>query len=253
MGRATQLVKKKDKKVDSPNISFSEVRAVEEGFKNELETNPKFSLEVDPGNLYNFSPLEKKFIKGMVDYKSLKFVTGMLLNIDFEDGVEMYNSYAVQEEIKRINLAMYARRFCSKMADLDSLGGYLTTAITDENVPVADRLTGKEKLAAVRLLIELNQIKANAYTNPEVIDVTAIENDIKNLKVDDIKTLIQNSSEDDETYMKKTELISRIDKDGLLTSEEVTYLRTMTIDELEKILKDIEDKGGENETIQNKD
>ena len=145
MGRATQLVKKKDKKVDSPNISFSEVKAVEEGFKNELETNPKFSLEVDPGNLYNFTPLEKKFIKGMVDYKSLKFVTGMLLNIDFEDGVEMYNSYAVQEEIKRINLAMYARRFCSKMADLDSLGGYLTTAITDENVPVADILTGKEK------------------------------------------------------------------------------------------------------------
>lgn len=253
MGRATQLVKKKDKKVDSPNISFNEVRAVEEGFKNELETNPKFSLEIDPGNLYNFSPLEKKFIKGMVDYKSLKFVTGMLLNIDFEDGVEMYNSYAVQEEIKRINLAMYARRFCSKMADLDSLGGYLTTAITDENVPVADRLTGKEKLAAVRLLIELNQIKANAYMNPEVIDVTAIENDIKNLKVDDIKTLIQNSSEDDETYMKKTELISKIDKDGLLTSEEVTYLRTMTIDELEKILKDIEGKGGEDETIQNKD
>ena len=248
MGRH-QLVKKKDQ--NNSNISFSEVRDIEENFKDELETNPKFSLEVDPTNLYNLSDLEKRFIKGMVEYKSLKFVSGMLLNLDFEEGAEINSRYAVQEEIKRINLAMYARRFCSKMADLDSLGGYLTTALTDENVPVADRLTGKEKLAAVRLLVELNQIKAGAYQNPEVIDVSAIENDIKNLKVDDIKLLIENSSEDDEITERKNELIARIDKDGLLTPEETTYMKTLSIAELENILKEIENKGDKDEGVQN--
>lgn len=246
MGRH-QLVKKKNK--DYPNISFSEIKEIEENFKEELETNPKYSLKVDPENRYRLSQIEKDFIKGMVDYKSLKFVTGVLLNLDFQEGLEIYNRYAVQEEIKRINLAMYARRFCSKMADLDAIGGFLTTAITDENVPVADRLTGKEKLAAARMLIELNQIKAGAIVDPDIIDVTAIENDIKNLRVDDIKTLIANSSEDDEITEKKNELISKIDADGLLSPEETTYLRSMSVEELERILNELNNKGETNENI----
>lgn len=252
MGRH-QIVKKKDKeKLKENTLSFSEVRSLEADFREKLETDPKFSLQVDPTNMYHFSEQDKRFIKGMVEYKSLKFVSEMLLGIDFEEGVEIYNEYAVQEEIKRINLAMYARRFCSKMADLDALGGYLTTAITDENVPVADRLDAKGKLTAVRMLMELNQLKAGAYANPEIIDVTAIENDIKNLKVDDIKLLIANSSEDDEIYQKKTEIISKIDIDGLLTKEEVTYLRTLSLEELENMLNEIEGEGGNDENIQNK-
>ena len=251
MGRH-QLVKKKDKeKIKSQGITFSEVRDLEENFKEELQTNPKYSLEIDPLNTYHFSQVEKEFIKGMIDYKSLKFVAGVLLNMDLQDAVSIYNEYAVQEEIKRINLAMYARRFASKMADLDSLGGFLTTALTDENVPIADRLTGKEKLAAVRLLMELNQIKAGAYQNPEIIDVTAIETEIKNLKVDDIKLLIENSSEDDEISLKKNEIISKIDFDGLLTPEEITYLRTLSIEELEKIYKEINEKGDNDENSKN--
>ena len=55
-----------------------------------------------------------------------------------------------------------------------------------------------------------------------------------------IEKLIENSDEDDKLIQKKNELISKIDKDGMLTPEEVTYLRTLTNDELEKLLKETE-------------
>ena len=238
MGRKTQLVKKKNTK-NFENMSFNEVQTIESEFKNELDTNPQFSLEVDPLKMYNFSEQEEDFIKYMIEYKNIRYVSTVMMNLEFEEGLQLYKKYAIKEEIKRINLAMYARRFCSKMADLDSLGGYLTTALTDENVAAADRLSGKEKLVAVRLLMELNQLKAQMISQPEVIDVTAIENDIKNLKVDDIKTLIENSTEDDKIIQKKNELIAIIDKDNLLSPEEVTYLRTQSVDELKKLVKEI--------------
>ncbi len=238
MGRATQLVKKKNTK-KFENMSFNEVQNIEQEFKNELETNPKFSLEVDPLNIYSFTEQQKDFIKYMIDYKNVRYVSTIMLGLDFEEGLQIHKDYHVQEEIKRINLAMYARRFCSKMADLDSLGGYLTTALTDENVSAADRLSGKEKLVAVRLLMELNQLKAQMIAQPEVIDVTAIENDIKNLKVDDIKSLIENSNDNDKLLQKKNEVISEIDKDNLLSTEEVAYLRTQSLDELKQLNKEI--------------
>ena len=251
MGRKTQLVKK-TKKLE--NVSFNEIKVLENEFKNELETNPKYSLEIDPSNLYNFTPDEKRFIQYMIDFKNLRYVSLGLMQITIEQGLDLYNEYAVQEEIKRINLAMYARRFCSKMADLDSLGGYLTTALTDENVPVADRLSGKEKLVAVRLLMELNQLKAEAYQSPETIDITAIENDIKKLKVDDIKNLIENSEDDEKLLKKKEELINQIDNDGVLSSEELTYLKTLSLDELKKLNKEVQKGKLKNEkTVENKD
>ena len=236
-----QLAKKKKYKGKSKadKITFNEVKVIEESFKEELETNPKFSLSVDPLNMYNFSEIEVEFIEQMVQYKNIKFVS-ILINIPFEEAVEIYKSYNVQEEIKRINLAMYARRFCSKMADLDALGGYLTTALTDENVPIADRLSGKEKLAAVRLLIELNQIKADAIENPESVNFDVIEAEVRSLKVKDIEKLIENSDEDDDLLLQKNEIISKIDRDGLLTPEEVAYLRTQTLEELKSLLKEIE-------------
>lgn len=234
-----QIVKKS--KLKNPqNMTFNQVKTIEEEFANELETNPKFSLEVDPTRQYELDEIDVEFIKHMVQYKNIRFVATVLMEISNEEAMEIYKKYPVQEEIKRINLAMYARRFCSKMADLDALGGYLTTALTDENVPIADRLSGKDKLTAVRLLMELNALKAEAWENPETVDVVEIEAEVKKLNVKDIEKLIENSDEDDKLIEKKNEIISQIDKDGLLTPEEVTYLRSETLDELKKLLKETE-------------
>lgn len=244
-----QLVKKKSKKVTKKpeNMTFGEVKQIEQDFATQLDTDPRFSLEVDPQRLYDLTEIDVEFIQHMVQYKNLKFVGRVMMHLEDDEAMAIYKKYEVQEEIKRINLAMYARRFCSKMADLDALGGYLTTALTDENVPIADRLTGKDKLTAVRLLMELNQIKTEMVTHPEVIDVTAIEAEVKKLNVKDIEKLIENSDDDDKLIQKKNEIIARIDKDGLLTPEEVTYLRTQSLDELKKLLKEI-DGGLKDET-----
>ena len=235
-----QIVKKSRIKKNPVNMSVTEMRQLEQEFATELDTNPQFSLEVDPGRIYDLDEIDVEFIQHMVQYKNIRFVGGVLMHLEEDEALRIYKKYAVQQEIKRINLAMYARRFCSKMADLDALGGYLTTALTDENVPIADRLSGKDKLTAVRLLMELNALKMEAWEHPEAIDVVAIEAEVKKLNVRDIEKLIENSEEDDKVTQKKNELISKIDKDGLLTPEEVTYLRTLTNDELEKLLKETE-------------
>lgn len=234
-----QIVKKS--KLKKPEtMTFDEIRQVEEEFAQELETNPRFSLEVDPLRQYDLTNVDVEFIKFMVEFKNIRYVSNILMHIEEEEAIAIYKKYEVQEEIKRISLAMYARRFKSKMADLDALGGYLTTALTDENVPIADRLSGKDKLTAVRLLMELNALKMESWEHPEVVDVVAVENEIKKLNVKDIEKLIENSDQDDQVLEKKNELISKIDKDGLLSPEEVTYLRTQSVDELKKLLKELE-------------
>ena len=169
-------IKKKHKiKNNNPIMAINEMKEVEKGFNEVLETDPRFSLEVDPTNQYNFTDIERDFIEQMVQYKNLKFVGNIMLDISFEEALKIYKKYNVQNEIKRINLALYARRFATKMADLDMLGGYLTTALTDENVAVADRLSGKDKLMAVRLLIDINQLKQNMIEKPEIIDVIDVD------------------------------------------------------------------------------
>lgn len=233
------LVKSKIKK-NPVNMSVTEMRQLEQDFSKELDTNPQFSLEVDPERIYDLDAIDVEFIQHMVQYKNIRFVGKVLMHLEDDDALQIYKKYAVQQEIKRINLAMYARRFCSKMADLDALGGYLTTALTDENVPIADRLTGKDKLTAVRLLMELNALKMEAWEHPETVDVNVIEAEVKKLKVKDIEKLIENDGEDDKLLQKKNDLINKIDKDNLLSPEEITYLRTQSVDELKQLLKEIE-------------
>lgn len=242
-------IKKKYKnKNNNPIMTVNEIKEVEKGFNEVLETDPRFSLEVDPTNQYNFTDVERDFIEQMVQYKNLKFVGNIMLDISFEEALKIYKKYNVQNEIKRINLALYARRFATKMADLDMLGGYLTTALTDENVPVADRLSGKDKLMAVRLLIDINQLKQNMIEKPEIIDVIDVEEDLKKLSVKNIQNLIENSVNDDKVVKKKEDLINKIDKDNLLSPEELTYLRNQSVEELEKLLKEINKGETNNET-----
>ena len=242
-------IKKKHKiKNNNPIMTINEIKEVEKGFNEALETDPRFSLEVDPTNQYNFTDIERDFIEQMVQYKNLKFVGNIMLDISFEEALKIYKKYNVQNEIKRINLALYARRFATKMADLDMLGGYLTTALTDENVPVADRLSGKDKLMAVRLLIDINQLKQDMIEKPEIIDVIDVEEDLKKLSVKNIQNLIENSVNDDKVVKKKEDLINEIDKDNLLSPEELTYLRNQSIEELEKLLKEVNKGEINNET-----
>jgi len=231
MGKKTKEFEVKN--IDPNNkIEYHEINNLENNFYELLNTDPKYSLEVDPTNRYNFTENEKEFVEQMVQYKNVQFVSTVLLNIPLEEGVEIYKSYNVQQEIKRINLAMYARRFATKMADLEQLGGFLTSGLIDENVPVSERWGPKEKLTATKMLINLNVLKKETLNRPYIIEEVEIQKDLDKLSPNDLKRLIEYNDEDDE---EKNKLIDFINKDGLLSLEELKNLKIMTISELEEL------------------
>lgn len=214
-------------------VGYEDISDLEENFQELIKVDPKYALSVDPENIYNFSDLEKEFIEQMVQYRNVQFVSTVMLNISVEEGVAIYKSYKVQCEIKRINKAMYARRFARKMADLDQIGGFLTSAMTDENVPVADRLSAKDKLTAAKLLTNINILKQKTITSPQVVETIEVQKDLDKLSPKDLKKLIELNDEDDE---EKEKLITLINQDNLLTMEELKNLRLMTVEELNELL-----------------
>lgn len=225
---------------DDPNsinaVGYSEMDKTQRDFEIALKEDPKYSLTIDPLHQYNFSELEEDFISYMIQYKNVQFVSTVLLNIPLQDGVEIYKSYNVQNEIKRINLAMYARRFATKMADLDQIGGFLTSGLIDDNVPVADRWGAKEKITASKLLINLNMLKKKAINSPEVVEVIEIQKDLEKLNPNDLKKLIELNDEDN---LEKEKLIEIINQDGILSLEEIKNLRMMDLEELQDLVETI--------------
>ena len=218
------------------NVTYEDMDNLEEEFQEAIKTDPKYSLQVDPLKKYDFSMKEIDFINHMIQYKNVQFVSTVLMNIPIEEGVEIYKKYDVQCEIKRINLALYARRFATKMADLDRLGGYLTSGLIDDNVPVADRWGPKEKLTASKLLITLNMLKKKSLNSPQVVEVVEIQKDLEKLSPNELKQLIEYN---DDENIEKEKLISLINEDGLLTMEELKNLRLMTLEELKDLVETI--------------
>lgn len=237
---AKQSVVKQTKYNSVQRMNPEEIRQKVNSFSAELDSNPQFSLEVDPLRKYNFDQLEVDFIQEMVQWKNVRFVATCKLKIDEQEANQIYRKFEVQQEIRRINLAMYCRRFNTKMATLDDIGGFLTTALTDEFVPMADRLSGKDKLTAAKLLMDLNKLQSEAIQKPEAIDVVAIEADMKKLcSVKDIEALIENEENPEKIMDKKDAIIAELDPDGQLSQEEISYLKTQTTKELEKLLREV--------------
>ena len=216
--------------------TYEDMDNLEEGFQELIKTDPKYSLTIDPEGKYNFTEKEIEFIEHMIQYRNVQFVATVLMGITLEEGVEIYKKYSVQCEIKRINLAMYARRFATKMANLEQLGGYLTSGLIDDNIPIAERWAPKDKLTATKLLMNLNMLKKKALNSPEVVEVVEVQRDLEKLNPNDIKKLIEiNDDSEDE----KEKLIAIINEDGLLSMEELKALRTMTVEELQNLVETI--------------
>ena len=147
-------------------------------------------------------------------------------------------------EIRRINRALYQRQFASKMLTLDQLGGYLSSLITDNFVPVASQLKSKEKLKAIELMLKIGDLKNQAINNPSDIIERDMDSQLKDLSIDAIQKLIEQTSDNKE---EKKNLVEQIDPDQVLTMEEKSYLETLSVEELLKILNNNESKGGSDE------
>ena len=138
------------------------MQEIEKDYCNELITNPDFSLKVDPENKYNFSDNQKLFIENYVNYKNL-MTAANLTGIEFSEAKKYINDYRTQCEIRRINKALYHHQFARKLISLEEIGGYLSSLLTDEFVPIADQLPSTDKLKVVNtvMIIPLFQLEYN--------------------------------------------------------------------------------------------
>lgn len=229
------------------SIEYSDLSELDEDYKLMIHTDPKYSIDIDPTGRYNFDEKTKDLIKWMIQYRNVQFVSTVMMNIPVEEGIEIYQRYDVQSEIKRINMAMYARRFTSKMADLDALGGYLTSGLIDENVPIAERWSPKDKLTATKMLMTLNAMKKKGYQDPITVEGVEIQEDLAKLSPNDLKQLIEINDEDPE---EKEALIDLINADGLLSMEEIKNLRMMSISELQSLVDEMGLEGDTDEEQQ---
>ena len=207
--------------------------------KTELDENPEYSLVVDPTDKYSMSETQKAFIKNYVNFKSIP-MAAELTGIDLDTAKSYFVAWSSQQEIRRINKAMYQRQFSHKLLTIDELGGYLSSLITDENVPLADRVKTMDKVRIAQMLIDLQLYKNQAINNPaELMDID-LEGEIKELSVQSIKMLLYQKKSKKEN---KKDIID-VSADDLLPEEEA-FLKTLPADELLKLID--ETNKGEND------
>ena len=203
----------------------------------EYETNPEFSLEVDPTNKYSMTEAQKAFIKKYCDFKSIP-MAAELCGLDLDTAKSYFVAWSSQQEIRRINRAMYQRQFAHKLLSIDEIGGYLSSLITDENVPLADRVKTMDKVRIAQMLIDLQLYKKQAIDDPSNIIDADIETDIKQLSIKSIKMLLyqkKDKKKDDVIDMKDTELLP----------EEEAFLKTLPAEELLKLVDETNTDKGE--------
>lgn len=208
--------------------------------KTELDENPEYSLVVDPTDKYSMSETQKAFIKNYVNFKSIP-MAAELTGIDLDTAKSYFVAWSSQQEIRRINKAMYQRQFSHKLLTIDELGGYLSSLITDEDVPLADRVKTMDKVKIAQMLIDLQLYKNQAINNPtELMDID-LEGEIKELSVQSIKMLL---------YQKKSKKENKKDiidasTDDLLPEEEA-FLKTLPTNELLKLIDETNKGGNDN-------
>lgn len=217
-------------------IISQNAQELQENYIDELEVNPKYSLVVDPTNKYNMTDMQKKFVEYYVNFKNVN-TAAELCGIDQDTAKQYFISYASQQEIRRINLALYHRQFANRLLTLDEIGGYLSCLLTGVNVPLADQpKTIGDRLAIVKTLIDLNKLKLEGLRNPNVILAQDIDVQIKNLSLATIKQLIAQEAQPVEKIYNAN-----------LTPEESAYLSTLPTNELLGLIEQTNNKEDKND------
>ena len=140
--RKTKAQKLREMRLNS--VPFNELSVLDKSYLKRLDEDKRYSLEIDPYNLYEFDDVHKQFIYYYVQHRNVP-LAAKLAGINENKGIELFREHAVREEIDRINIAMYARNFSTKMLSLEEIGAYLSAIATDQ-VPDVDKLSTKDKI-----------------------------------------------------------------------------------------------------------
>lgn len=225
------MQKRKNKDKSSLILSEKEMNQLQQDYIEEVENNLEYSLSVDPENKYNMCEGQKKFIEYYIQFKNVE-TAAELTGIDMDMAKQYFVSWNTQQEIRRINRALYHRQFNSKLLSLDEIGGYLTSLLTDENVPIGDQLKSRDKLAVAKMIIDLIELKKESFENPNVIMNKNLDIQIKNLSINTIQSLLNQNEKD------KIELKNKLYENEDLSIEEKNYLETLPTETLLQLIED---------------
>lgn len=221
-------------------IAQDNVNQIELAYKQELETNPEYSLVVDPLNKYNLPVTTKEFVRHYIEHRNIA-TAAVFCRIENDEALEIFTSFPVQQEIRRISRALYHRQFSKKMMSLNEIGGYLTSLIEDSEIPVADRLSTRDKLAVIRMLIELNQMKLASMGDPSVLMMRDVNILVKDLSVGAIKALLEQnkpSTPPNRDIVTATNTMRIQNSEPVLTPEEAAYIESLPADEALALLNE---------------
>ena len=232
------MAKKKKEQMPAHIMSTYETAKVMSEYNKLLESDPIYSLEVDPKNKKKMTDKEKDFVRFYLEYRNIPLVA-MTLGMEKEEAFEIFKSYNVQQEVKRINRSLTMRQFQTKMLSIPELMAYLSSYITDENVPEAKQLSSADKVDLAKYLIGLNVQMSQAMSDPSKVMTNTLETKVKDMSVETIKQMLSASDNID----KKKEIIRQLNVDDTLTLEDMSFLETLSIDELLNLLTKIEGEG----------
>lgn len=221
-------------------IAQDNVNQMELAYKQELETNPDFSLVVDPLNKYNLPVTTKEFIRHYIEHRNIA-TAAVFCRIENDEALEIFTSFPVQQEIRRISRALYHRQFSKKMMSLNEIGGYLTSLIEDSEIPAADRLSTRDKLTVIRMLIELNQMKLASMGDPSVLMMRDVNILVKDLSIGAIKALLEQSKHSippNRDIVTATNAMRIENAEPVLTPEEAAYIESLPADEALALLNE---------------
>ena len=221
-------------------LSTEEFKAKQQEYLETLKTNPQYSLIVDPENKYDLSDKEKEFIGLYCEFKNIE-MSAIMSKMPLEEAFALFASYPCQQEIRRINVAMYQTQFANKLIGLNELGGYLSCLLSD-NVPAGDRISPEDKLLVAKLILDLHKyLNERLTSNPsDVIDLP-VEEELRELSVNSIKSLLaQTHKVNKKDKEEKEKLIESFENYNNFTQEEISFLKTLSIKELLNLLNSIE-------------
>lgn len=172
------------------DVPIDQLTVLEDQYYAKLDTDPKYSINVDPQNHYNMSDTQKEFVANYVQFKNVP-LAAKLTGIDEETALDYFNQYSTKMEIRRINLALYHRAFATKMLGWDEIGGWLTSVIMGENIAEGDKIGTRDKMQAAKLLMEINKMKQESIANPDSIIDYNIQDQLDDLSADTIKLMLE--------------------------------------------------------------
>lgn len=230
------------KKKTTPLISqlgTEEFKVKQIEYLNTLKTNPQYSLLVDPENKYDLNVQEKEFIGLYCEFKNVE-TAAMMSKMELEEAFALFATYACQQEIRRINVAMYQTQFANRLIGLEELGGYLSSLLED-NVPVGDRISPQDKLQVAKLILDLHKYLKELPSNPIDIIEVPIEEELRSLSINSIKALIEQTHKVNKKDKEdKEEIIQSFADYDKFSREEISFLKTLSTKELLDLLNGVE-------------